>query len=74
MLLVSLKQFVLHMRHTELTNSGHGSETKFNQNVRRKERLMRKAMVAYLGTASEFTGKFYCHTLKERFLTVWLRT
>jgi len=35
--------------------TGHRSKTKFHVNVRLKERLIRKAMVAYLGAASEFT-------------------
>jgi len=37
---------------------GHSSDTKFDVNVRQKERLIRKAMLTYLGTASEFTGKY----------------
>lgn len=39
------------------SNLGHGSETKFDLKVRHKERLLRKVMVAYLGAASDFTGK-----------------
>jgi nuclear pore complex protein Nup205 len=39
--------------------SGHRSQTKFDVNVRLKEGLIRKAMVTYLGAASEFTGN-YC--------------
>ncbi|KAF7320904.1 Nucleoporin [Mycena chlorophos] len=34
---------------------GHGAETKFDIQKRQKERLMRKCIVEYLGTASEFT-------------------
>jgi len=34
---------------------GHHSETKFDVHVRRQERLLRKAVIAYLGTASDFT-------------------
>ncbi|KAF7297146.1 hypothetical protein MIND_00947600 [Mycena indigotica] len=34
---------------------GHGSDTKFDIEKRRKERLMRKCIVEYLGAASEFT-------------------
>nr|GAT50944.1 predicted protein [Mycena chlorophos] len=34
---------------------GHGAETKFDIQKRQKERLMRKCVVEYLGTASEFT-------------------
>jgi hypothetical protein len=37
---------------------GHGSDTKFDVNVRQREQLIRKVMVTYLGTASEFTGKY----------------
>lgn len=35
--------------------SGHGSTTQFDLNLRRQERLLLKAIVEYLGTASEFT-------------------
>ncbi|KAH7909315.1 nucleoporin Nup186/Nup192/Nup205 [Hygrophoropsis aurantiaca] len=34
---------------------GHSSESKFDANVRQQERLLRKAVVEYLGAASEFT-------------------
>ncbi|KAF7966977.1 hypothetical protein HWV62_36310 [Athelia sp. TMB] len=34
---------------------GHGTETKFDRTVHHKERLIRKAMITYLGAASEFT-------------------
>jgi nuclear pore complex protein Nup205 len=37
--------------------SGHGSTTQFDLNLRRQERLLLKAIVEYLGTASEFTGE-----------------
>lgn len=37
--------------------SGHGSTTQFDLSLRRQERLLLKAIVEYLGTASEFTGK-----------------
>ncbi|KAK0463078.1 nucleoporin Nup186/Nup192/Nup205, partial [Desarmillaria tabescens] len=36
-------------------SSGFSSETRFDVNVRQKERLLRKALVAYIGCASEFT-------------------
>jgi nuclear pore complex protein Nup205 len=44
---------------------GLGTETKFDVNVRRQERLLRKAIVMYLGTASDFTGerRVMCSTL-----------
>ncbi|KAG2143441.1 nucleoporin Nup186/Nup192/Nup205 [Suillus bovinus] len=35
--------------------SGHGSTTQFDLSLRRQERLLLKAIVEYLGTASEFT-------------------
>ena len=34
---------------------GHQSETKFDVRVRRQELLLRKAVIEYLGTASDFT-------------------
>ncbi|KIJ60466.1 hypothetical protein HYDPIDRAFT_98637 [Hydnomerulius pinastri MD-312] len=34
---------------------GHQSETKFDVNVRRQELLLRKAVIEYLGAASDFT-------------------
>ena len=34
---------------------GHQSETKFDVQVRRQELLLRKAVIEYLGTASDFT-------------------
>jgi nuclear pore complex protein Nup205 len=34
---------------------GHPSETKFDVHVRRQELLLRKAVIEYLGTASDFT-------------------
>ncbi|TFK69765.1 hypothetical protein BDN72DRAFT_959281 [Pluteus cervinus] len=34
---------------------GFGSETKFELSVRRKEKLLRKSIVAYIGAANEFT-------------------
>lgn len=36
---------------------GYGSESKFDVNVQRKEALLRKAMIVYLGASSQFTGK-----------------
>ncbi len=42
---------------SEMTSvQAFSSETKFDVNVRQKERLLRKALVAYIGSASEFTG------------------
>lgn len=35
---------------------GHGSESKFDVSVQRKEALVRKAMIVYLGASSQFTG------------------
>lgn len=35
---------------------GFGSATKFDVEVRKKERLLRKALVAYAGATSDFTG------------------
>lgn len=43
---------------------GHGSETKFDVNVHKKERLIRKAVVVYLGAASEFTGNLLLNSLR----------
>jgi hypothetical protein len=37
---------------------GYGNQTKFDVKIRRKERLLRKSVVSYIGAASEFTGKF----------------
>ncbi|KAH7924355.1 hypothetical protein BV22DRAFT_1035258 [Leucogyrophana mollusca] len=34
---------------------GHNSETRFDVDVRQQERLLRKAIIEYLGAASEFT-------------------
>ena len=34
---------------------GHASETKFDVQVGRQERLLKRAVVEYLGTASDFT-------------------
>jgi hypothetical protein len=44
---------------------GYGNQTKFDVKIRRKERLLRKSVVSYIGTASEFTGKIlrYLNTL-----------
>jgi nuclear pore complex protein Nup205 len=36
---------------------GHGSTSQFELNLSRQGRLLFKAIVEYLGTASEFTGK-----------------
>lgn len=36
--------------------SGFGEETKFDVEVIRKEQLLRKALIVYLGMASDFTG------------------
>jgi len=46
---------------------GHGSATQFDLNVRRQARLLLKAVVEYLGTASEFTGEMVV-ALLERLL------
>jgi len=35
--------------------SGYGTDTKFDINVRQKERMLRKAIITYVGAASEFT-------------------
>ncbi|THH18242.1 hypothetical protein EW146_g2707 [Bondarzewia mesenterica] len=35
--------------------SGYGNNTKFNLKVNRKEQLLRKALIVYIGAASEFT-------------------
>lgn len=37
--------------------TGYGTETKFETSVRHKERLLRKSIIGYIGTASDFTGK-----------------
>lgn len=36
---------------------GHGSTSQFDLNLRRQRRLLLKAVVEYLGSASEFTGE-----------------
>ena len=36
---------------------GFGTQSKFDVKVQRKERLLRKDIVSYIGGASEFTGK-----------------
>jgi hypothetical protein len=41
--------------------------TKFDQAVKVKERLVRKAMVAYLGAASQFTGRYYNTTVRHSY-------
>ncbi|EEB97865.1 hypothetical protein MPER_02724, partial [Moniliophthora perniciosa FA553] len=38
--------------------SGFGPETKFEANVRRTEKTLRKALVAYAGATSDFTGSY----------------
>ncbi|KAK0478734.1 nucleoporin Nup186/Nup192/Nup205 [Armillaria novae-zelandiae] len=43
------------MLSASVLSSGFSSETRFDVNVRQKERLLRKALVAYIGSASEFT-------------------
>ena len=40
--------------HSEI---GFGTQSKFDVKVQRKERLLRKDIVSYIGGASEFTGK-----------------
>ena len=47
--------------------SGYGTDTKFDISVRQKERLLRKAIITYIGTASQFTGagQTLCHSLLE---------
>lgn len=45
-----------HETETWLWLLGYKSETKFEASVHQKEVLLRQAMVAYLGAASEFTG------------------
>jgi nuclear pore complex protein Nup205 len=37
---------------------GHGGVSKFDLKVRRKEELLRKAIISYIGSASDFTGTF----------------
>ncbi|KAK0437028.1 hypothetical protein EV421DRAFT_1829501 [Armillaria borealis] len=44
------------MLSASVLSSGFSSETRFDVNVRQKERLLRKALVAYIGSASEFTA------------------
>jgi hypothetical protein len=63
----------MHVTYND-ANSGHGSETKFDLKVRHKERLLRKVMVAYLGAASEFTGKPYLNEPYGIALTCEIRT
>ena len=36
---------------------GFGNQSKFDVKVQRRERLLRKGIVSYIGGASEFTGK-----------------
>lgn len=36
--------------------SGLGSRSKFDVLVEKKERLLRKSVISYIGAASEFTG------------------
>lgn len=40
-----------------------GSDNKFQVTVKKKERLLRKSVIAYLGAASEFTGTPYLSLL-----------
>jgi len=37
--------------------AGFDSETKFDLDVRRRERLLRKALITYAGATSNFTGE-----------------
>jgi len=37
---------------------GHGGASSFDLILQRRELSLRKALIAYLGTASEFTGAF----------------
>lgn len=37
---------------------GYGSKTKFDISARGRERLLRKSIIVYIGSASDFTGLF----------------
>ncbi|KAJ4481027.1 nucleoporin Nup186/Nup192/Nup205 [Lentinula aciculospora] len=43
------------LRASILASVGFGSDSKFDIEVRRKERLLRKALITYVGTTSDFT-------------------
>jgi hypothetical protein len=43
--------------HLNNWHQGFGSDTKFDIIVRRKELLLRKGIIVYIGAASQFTGK-----------------
>ncbi|THU93859.1 hypothetical protein K435DRAFT_829411 [Dendrothele bispora CBS 962.96] len=43
------------IRSASAPTSGFGSETKFDLDVRRRERLLRKALITYAGATSNFT-------------------
>ena len=48
--------FIVHIFFC-LIKIGFGTQSKFDVKVQRKERLLRKDIVSYIGGASEFTGK-----------------
>ena len=48
-----------HILPRSFLTKGLGSDNKFQVLVKKKERLLRKSVIAYLGAASEFTGVFY---------------
>lgn len=57
---------------TQSNNIGYGEETKFGLTVDRKDQLLRKALLVYLGAASDFAGKcsstltLHCHSFMHR--------
>ena len=53
-------------RHTlTVPSSGLGSRSKFDVLVEKKERLLRKSVISYIGAASEFTGQPYLSVLSS---------
>ena len=49
--------FIVHIIFFAYSKTGFGTQSKFDVKVQRKERLLRKDIVSYIGGASEFTGK-----------------
>ncbi len=48
-----------------LCSLGHGGPHSLNPNLQLKEQMLRKALIMYLGVASEYTGAL-SHSLKQR--------
>jgi hypothetical protein len=52
-----------------LCSLGHGGQHSLNPNLQLKEQMLRKALIMYLGVASEYTGAL-SYRLKQN--NIWL--